>query len=155
MERMDNSGPARRGPAEAPDAWGYDEAPERRPGVPMAAEPRPVEGVAWDSPPRQQSEVAHLHRKGVERLTPVYGATLPPKGLSGVMRRAAYEIPEHSPIHWMMLLAADRVDVLEDRLLHGGGPGTMDAIGRQVRNNPLPALVLALAAGLAVRRALR
>ena len=58
-------------------------------------------------------------------------------------------------MHWMMLLAADRVDVLEDRLSHGAGPGTMDAIGRQVRSNPLPAILLGVAAGAAVRRAFR
>ena len=35
----------------------------------------------------------------------------------GVMRRAAYEIPEHHTMHWMILLLADRVDSIEHRVL--------------------------------------
>jgi hypothetical protein len=46
-------------------------------------------------------------------LTPVYSTALPPRGLSGVLRRAAYKIPDYKPRRWMLLLAADRVDVLE------------------------------------------
>lgn len=32
------------------------------------------------------------------------------------MRRAAFEIPEHKTSHWLTLLLADRVDVLEHDL---------------------------------------
>jgi len=35
---------------------------------------------------------------------------------SGLMRRAAYRIPEHHTSHWFVLLAADRVDALEYRV---------------------------------------
>jgi hypothetical protein len=46
-------------------------------------------------------------------VAPVFGTAVPPRGLSGWMRRAAYEIPEHETSHWLVLLLADRVDALE------------------------------------------
>jgi hypothetical protein len=49
-------------------------------------------------------------------LTPVFSSAVPPRGLSGVMRRRAYAIPEHKARRWMTLLLADRVDVWEGRL---------------------------------------
>jgi len=44
-------------------------------------------------------------------LTPVFGTAQPPAGLSGILRRMAYRVPEHRPRHWMPLMLADRVDV--------------------------------------------
>ena len=70
----------------------------------------------WIVPDRQPDPGNILKRKGLEELTPVFGNTVPPKGLSGVMRRAAYQIPDHRTSHWLMLLLADRVDALEWRL---------------------------------------
>ena len=155
MEQSNRNQSRAHGPGENPGAFGVDEPARNRPGVPMEAETPPNTGAHWTTPQRQQSEGTHLHRKALDQVTPVHGTAQPPKGLSGAMRKVAYDIPEHSAIHWAMLLAADRVDVLEDRIAHGFGPGTADAIGRQVRNNPLPALLLAVAAGATVRRALR
>lgn len=132
---------------------GVDQPLENRPGVPMAAstalpaEPEPIA--------RQPRDERHFRRVGLEELTPVYGTAQPPRGVSGKMRQMAYSIPEHSAMHWMTLLLADRVDVMEDYMTSGIGPGTLNALGRRVRTNPLPALVLGAAAGFAVRRALR
>lgn len=55
---------------------------------------------------------------GVEvgRLPPVFGTAQPPRGLSGLIRKRAYAIPEHHAAHWMLLLLGDRVDVWEGRL---------------------------------------
>jgi hypothetical protein len=49
----------------------------------------------------------------------VFGAAVPARGLSGVLRRAAYRVPEHRSARWTLLLAADRVDVLEGRAAAG------------------------------------
>jgi hypothetical protein len=50
-------------------------------------------------------------------LTPVFGTSCPPKGLSGVMRKVAYKrYSEAKAAHWLLLLAADRVDALESAL---------------------------------------
>lgn len=142
-----------------PEGWGIDEAPERRPGVPMEAEPHPAEGAHGELPARQHPRVTVLRRRGLAELTPVFGTAQPPRGLSGLIRRVAYRIPEHRARHWLMLMAADRVDVLEDRLGHALGrplrSAGMDAAARRVEHNPLAALLLVLAAGWLVRRAIR
>ena len=94
-----------------------DQAPDvsrnRRPGVPMEHEPMPVGNAHWEMPERQHVTVPVLKRSGLEELTPVFGTTLPPRGLSGVVRRVAYRIPEHRASHWMLLIMADRIDAIE------------------------------------------
>ena len=50
-------------------------------------------------------------------LTPVFGTAQPPKGLSGVIRRFSYaRYSEGRAAHWLLLLAADRVDTLESNV---------------------------------------
>ena len=85
----------------------------QRPGVPMEAEPRPVGAAHWKAPDKQPDPGYILKREGLDELTPVFGTSIPPRGLSGVMRRAAYRIPEHHTSHWLMLLLADRIDAIE------------------------------------------
>jgi len=96
---------------------GVDAALEARPGVPMENEkPAPAGNAHWLTPDRMEDPGTIQKRAGLEQLTPVFGTAVPPRGLSGMMRKAAYRVPEHFTSHWLMLLAADRVDVLEDRL---------------------------------------
>lgn len=94
--------------------WGADLDPASRPAVPMDHSPPRLEGVHWGEPPPQQPvtvEVLHsIERPGI---TPVFGTSRPPRGLSGVMRRIAFRRAENDLRHWMLLLAADRVDVVE------------------------------------------
>ena len=137
------------------EARGHDSAEERRPGVPLEKEPRPDPGASWDEPERQHSATRHLKRKGLPRLTPVYGTAQPPKGLSGVMRQAAYDIPEHKRSHWMLLMAADRVDVLESRLGRLTSDGGALPVGREIRSRPWMALAAAGLAGVLIARAAR
>jgi hypothetical protein len=156
MQQRTGTTPAGVGPAERPEAHGYDEPLENRPGVPMEAEPRVDGGAHQESPAQQRSEGTHLHRKGLDKLTPVYGTAQPPRGASGVLRRAAYQIPEHDFRHWMTLLVADRVDILEHRLEDlARGRVKLDTLARQARTSPLALLLAAGAAGYLVRRALR
>lgn len=140
-------------------AFGADRALEDRPGVPMEAEPAPAEGVSWEEIPRQHGRLMHLHRRGLTRLTPVFGTSVPPRGISGIMRRVAYRIPEHYARHWLLLLAADRVDVLEGRIGEAlARPFThtpLAPLGRQLQRNPARTIGLAVLATLALRRAMR
>jgi hypothetical protein len=46
----------------------------------------------------------------------VFGTARPPRGLSGAVRSLAYRIPQHRASRWLLLLAGDRLDVLESRL---------------------------------------
>jgi hypothetical protein len=86
--------------------------------VPRELKPK-VRGKAhWEEPERQPPpDVPVLKREGLEELTPAFGTAAPPKGLSGLLRAKAYAIPEHQVSHSLLLLVADRVDVLESRLL--------------------------------------
>jgi hypothetical protein len=95
---------------------GADASSADRPGIPKEVDPpRPVGAAHWQEPERQGDPGYILKRQGLEQLTPVFGTSVPPRGLSGFMRRAAYRIAEHRAGHWLVLMAADRVDVIEDR----------------------------------------
>ncbi len=93
--------------------WGSDLPPENRPAVPMERTP-PRLDVPWSDPPPQQRMTVEVLRS-VERPehSRTFGTRLPPKGLSGMMRRAAFRRSENDVRHWFMLIAADRVNVVE------------------------------------------
>jgi hypothetical protein len=87
-------------------------------------------------PPRQIPTVK-IH-KSIEHpdLTPVFGTTCPPSGLSGRLRDVAYQYSEGRLAHWMTLMLADRVDVWEgliDDLVHGKVPHPMHERGWKTR----------------------
>ncbi len=65
---------------------------------------------------QQHSDYPVLKHGGRRGMPPVYGTAVPPKGLSGVLRKLAYHYPDHLARHWMVLMMADRVDSLEHRL---------------------------------------
>ncbi len=119
---------------------GSDAEMDRRPGVPMEANPpRPMGAAHWTTPDRQSDPGGILRRKGLQELTPVFGVTVAPRGISGLMRRAAYSLPDHYTSHWFMLLLADRVDALEDKALRAlpyaipaiGGAIVLTMVGRK------------------------
>ncbi|QRN97810.1 hypothetical protein JRI60_01620 [Archangium violaceum] len=100
--------------------WGVDGDPKKRPGVPMLLKPEVREGAHWEAPERQRlPDVPVLKRAELKELTATFSTAVPPRGLSGVLRRVAYGIPEHLVRHVMLLLVADRVDVVESRLRRG------------------------------------
>lgn len=70
----------------------------------------------WAIPEKQIDPGNILKRKGLDELTPVFGTAVPPRGISGMLRRAAYNVAEHETSHWALLLIADRVDALEGRV---------------------------------------
>ncbi|HEX5387418.1 MAG TPA: hypothetical protein VFW66_11990 [Gemmatimonadales bacterium] len=93
---------------------GADLDASKRPGIPKERQPpSPAEGAHWTEPAQQTPTVPIQKRVGLTHLTPVFGTMQPPHGLSGVLRKAAYKIPEHRAPHWLLLLVADRVDVVE------------------------------------------
>jgi hypothetical protein len=94
---------------------GADLDPRQRPGVPMELTPHPLPGARIPIE-RQKSDEVVLRHGGSQKMPPVYGTAAPPKGLSGLLRKAAYHYPDHWARHWMMLLVADRVDSWEHNL---------------------------------------
>jgi hypothetical protein len=96
--------------------WGADLDPKDRPSVPKL-ELHDVPGVNWDFPERQPERRPRERSIEHEALTPVFGTTCPPKGLSGEIRKLSYRrYSEGRAAHWLLLLAADRVDAWESHL---------------------------------------
>jgi hypothetical protein len=94
--------------------WGVDLDPADRPAVPKERRPPRLEGLHWQDPPEAQaSEVEILWSNERPKMPPVYGTRCPPRGVSGWIRRRAFRHSENNLRHWLMLLAADRVDVVE------------------------------------------
>jgi hypothetical protein len=93
---------------------GADVSMRDRPGVPME---QPLQtGAHWQTPERQRPVPWVTKRAELKQLTPVFSTAYPPRGVSGVLRRAAYSLPETHARHYMMLLLADRVDLMEHRI---------------------------------------
>ena len=93
--------------------WGADLDRSKRPAVPMERTPPRLENVHWDEPEQQAQTVEILQSIERPSLPPVFGTACPPSGLSGRIRRRAFAHSENDLRHWMMLLFADRVNVVE------------------------------------------
>lgn len=96
--------------------WGVDSAPENRPGVPEELPPQPI-GYSRVGGPSMQTVGTPTAKSFDRPVTPTYGTTVPLRGLSGVLRRIAYQTPTYKPRRWMLLLLADRVDVIEHNIV--------------------------------------
>jgi hypothetical protein len=96
--------------------WGVDLDPKDRPAVPKERFDPEGTGAHWDFPERQPEHWPREKSPEHKFLTPVFGTSCPPKRLSGVIRRYAYRYSEGRLTHWLLLIGADRVDVLESRV---------------------------------------
>ena len=110
--------------------WGVDLDPKDRPAVPRERFDPGATGAHWDFPERQPETWPRERTIEHKFLTPVFGTSCPPKGVSGAMRKLAYaRYSEGRAAHWLILLAADRVDAVESHLrsfasLHPDNPIT-------------------------------
>ncbi|MGY1841503.1 MULTISPECIES: hypothetical protein [unclassified Modestobacter] len=96
--------------------WGVDLDPADRPSSPKLQYPADT-GAHWDFPDRQPG--AEGRERSIEHafVTPVFGTAQPLHGLSGAIRRLAYErFSEGRLAHWLLLVAGDRVDAWESHL---------------------------------------
>jgi hypothetical protein len=113
--------------------WGADVDPQNRPAVPKERTPPRLEGVHWHEPEQQRAAPHRIHHS-TERpgITPVFGTSVAPSGLSGVMRDVAFKYSENDIRHWLILLGADRVNMVEgllDDLAHGHIPNLWKEMG--------------------------
>jgi hypothetical protein len=106
--------------------WGMDADPENDPTYPMKKwTGADHERLNYEKPPQQPINIEILHsieRPGVSR---VFGTSSPPAGLSGMIRRYAFKYSESTYAHWVPLVLADRVDVVQgiiNDLKHGHFP---------------------------------
>ena len=95
--------------------WGADLNPDDRPSVPKLK--YESTGAHWDFPDRQPEKWPRERSNEHKFLTPVFGTSTPPRGLSGRLRRVAYKYSEGRAAHWLLLIAADRVNSAEAQLL--------------------------------------
>ncbi|WP_305786989.1 hypothetical protein [Symbioplanes lichenis] len=97
--------------------WGADLDPADRPAVPRERFDPSATGAWWDIPEQQPEKFPRERSIEHARLTPVFGTAAPPKGVSGAIRRFAYKrYSEGRAAHWLLLVAADRVDSAGSRL---------------------------------------
>ncbi len=96
--------------------WGADLDPKDRPSVPRERFDPGLSGAHWDFPERQPEKWPRERSIEHRFLTPVFGTSCPPKGVSGRVRKYAYTLSEGRAAHWLLLMAADRVDALESHL---------------------------------------
>lgn len=142
--------------------WGADLSPQDRPAVPRERTP-PRLDVPWTEPEAQAVTVEVLHSIERPGLTPVFGTSVPPSGISGMLRRQAFKTSESDIRHWLLLLLADRINVLEglvSDLMHGRVPQVLDEMGlnaqwRQHRERALRAVAGLAAIVLAIIALLR
>jgi hypothetical protein len=103
--------------------WGIDENAENDPTYPMKhANGADHERLNYEKPTQQQQTVEILHSIERPGVTRVFGTSTPPRGLSGRIRRYAFKYSESSYAHWVPLILADRIDVVQgiiDDLSHG------------------------------------
>jgi hypothetical protein len=128
-----------------PEGWGADLDPHDRPAVPKERMPARLEGVHWEHPAQQPQHVKVL--SSVERpgITPVFGTSAPPSGLSGALRGVAFGYSESDLRHWLLLLLADRINVGEGLvadLARGHVPNILGEMGwrAELKHNPAGAL---------------
>ncbi|MGM0931187.1 MAG: hypothetical protein ACQEXN_15985 [Actinomycetota bacterium] len=103
--------------------WGADLDPNDRPAVPKERFDPSASGAHWDFPDRQPENWPRERSIEHQQLTPAFGTSAPPKLLSGAMRKYAYRrYSEGRAAHWLLLIAADRVDAWESHLGSLGTP---------------------------------
>jgi hypothetical protein len=94
--------------------WGIDADPLNEPTYPMKKYTGDDhQRLNYQRPPQQEGEVKDFHSIERPGMSAVYGTSVPPVGLSGAMRRYAFKYSENHYGHWLTLLLADRVNVIE------------------------------------------
>jgi hypothetical protein len=97
--------------------WGMDADPENDPTYPM----KRYNGADHDrlnyvKAPQQRQNIEIFHSIERPNVTRVFGTSTPPAGLSGAVRRYAYKFSEATATHWMTLILADRIDVIQGKI---------------------------------------
>lgn len=97
--------------------WGMDADPENDPTYPMKrSNGADHERLNYEKAPQQRQDIEVFHSIERPGVTRVFGTSTPPAGLSGAVRRYAYKYSEATATHWMTLILADRIDVIQGKL---------------------------------------
>lgn len=94
--------------------WGIDADPKNEPTYPMKNYTGDDHKRSnWERPTLQNPDFEVLKSTERPTLSAVVGDAPAPSGLSGIIRRYAYTFSENRSRHWLLLIAADRVNVVE------------------------------------------
>jgi hypothetical protein len=116
-----------------PIGWGIDADRRNDPTYPIKRRNNAEhDGYTWQRPPQQLAEVEILHSNERPNLSAAFGTATPPSGLSGMIRRLAFRYSESSYGHWVPLMLADRINMVEGVLhdfVHGRIPNFPKELG--------------------------
>lgn len=123
------------------NGWGADLDRKDRPAVPMERTPPRFIHQPEGELPQQPERVEVLVSPERPGITPIFGTGQPPSGLSGMIRRLAFKSTENDIRHWLLLLLADRVNMVEgiaDDLARGHIPNILGEMGikAELKHNP-------------------
>ncbi|MDB6151286.1 MAG: hypothetical protein JWQ44_2734 [Chthoniobacter sp.] len=94
--------------------WGIDADVRNDPTYPIKRRNNGEHaGYSWVRPSQQPISVEILHSNERPNVSATFGTSTPPAGLSGVFRRIAFRYSESSYGHWLPLMLADRIGVME------------------------------------------
>lgn len=122
--------------------WGMDADPENEPTYPMKNYTGDDHNrIQYDRADQQPEDIELLMSIERPAVTRVFGTSVPPSGLSGAIRRYAFTHSEDRYRHWLPLILADRINVIEgivDDLTHGYFPNISAERGWKVewKHNP-------------------
>jgi hypothetical protein len=96
------------------NGWAIDADKQNDPTYPMRRrENEDTKNCDWQRPSLQSTREHIFHSTERPNLTAVFGTSAPPKGVSGKIRAFAFKYSEGKLLHWLSLLLADRVDMVE------------------------------------------
>jgi hypothetical protein len=94
--------------------WGIDADPDNDPTYLMKHwTGDDHKRLNYERPVQQAITVEKLHSNERPSVSAVFGTSCPPSGVSGMLRRYAFKYSEGKWAHWLTLLLADRVNVIE------------------------------------------
>ena len=106
--------------------WGIDADPKNKPTYPNRHRTgEEHDGRSWIRPTQQVLDREVLHSIERPNYTAVVGDSVAPSGPSGLIRRFAFKYSENEYQHWLPLIMADKINVVEgiiDDLAHGTIP---------------------------------
>jgi hypothetical protein len=112
MENMTKSDTATAADYSHITGWGADLDYKNRPAYPKERTPPRLDGPLR-APEQQAENVKILCSNERPSITPVFGTTVPPTGISGKLREFAFKYSENDLRHWLVLLLADRINMFE------------------------------------------
>ena len=94
--------------------WGMDADPRNEPTYPMKEYTGDDHNrINYERSETQKKDVEILMSNERPQISAVFGNTVPPSGLSGMIRRYAFSHSEDRYRHWLPLILADRINMFE------------------------------------------